>query len=192
MTAPTKHAGLLAWIDEIARMTQPDSLVWCNGTKAEYDSLIGIMVESGLATPLAKRPNSFLFRSDASDVARVENRTYIASRSKDDAGPTNNWIDPVRAEGHDDEALYRLHEGPYDVRDPFLHGPGGIADRQNRRPDHRFSLCRGQHAHHDPCRAPGCSMFLEDSGEFVPCLHSIGKPLLSCQDDAGPVALRSP
>jgi phosphoenolpyruvate carboxykinase (GTP) len=81
MTAPTKHAKLLAWVEEIAAMTQPDSIVWCDGTKAEYDSMIKIMVDGGLAIPLAKKPNSYLFRSDASDVARVENRTYIASKS---------------------------------------------------------------------------------------------------------------
>jgi len=94
MTTPTTHAKLLAWVDEISRMTQPDSIIWCNGTKAEYDGLIEAMVKQGLATPLAKRQNSYLFRSDPSDVARVENRTFIASKTKEDAGPTNNWIDP--------------------------------------------------------------------------------------------------
>ena len=122
MTVPTDNTKLLAWVDEIAKMTEPDSVVWCNGTKAEYDSLIKTAVQEGLATPLAKRPNSFLFRSDASDVARVENRTYIASRSKDEAGPTNNWIDPLELK----ETLKKLytgcHERPHDVRDPFFHG----------------------------------------------------------------------
>ena len=95
MNVPTKHAKLLAWVREVERMTQPDSVVWCDGSKAEYDALMKIAVDGGLAVPLSRRSNSFLFRSEASDVARVENRTYIASRSQDDAGPTNNWIDPT-------------------------------------------------------------------------------------------------
>jgi len=94
MNAPTKHVKILTWVDEIAKIAQPDSIVWCDGSKAEYDAMIKISVDGGLAAPLAKRPNSFLFRSNASDVARVENRTYIASKSEEDAGPTNNWINP--------------------------------------------------------------------------------------------------
>jgi phosphoenolpyruvate carboxykinase (GTP) len=95
MNAPTKHAKLLAWVDEITKMTQPDSVHWCDGTKAEYDRVMKKAVDGGLAIPLAKRPNSFLFRSEASDVARVESRTYIASKTKEAAARTNNWIDPL-------------------------------------------------------------------------------------------------
>ena len=78
MNSPTDHVKLNAWVSEIAEMTNPDSIVWCDGTKAEYDAMIKIMVDSGMATPIVKRPNSYLFRSDASDVARVENRTYVS------------------------------------------------------------------------------------------------------------------
>jgi phosphoenolpyruvate carboxykinase (GTP) len=77
-------------------MARPDAVEWCDGSKAEYDRLVNMMADSGLATALdpAKRPGCHLFRSDPSDVARVEKRTYIASRRQEDAGPTNNWIDP--------------------------------------------------------------------------------------------------
>ena len=87
---------LQKWIDEMAAMCQPDSIEICDGSKAEYDRMIKIALDSGLATKLNenKLPGSVLFRSDPSDVARVENRTYIASKTKDAAGPTNNWIDP--------------------------------------------------------------------------------------------------
>jgi hypothetical protein len=125
MTAPTNHAGLLSWVEEIAKMTQPDSIAWCNGSKAEYDSMVKITVEGGLATPLAKRPNSYLFRSDASDVARVENRTFIASKSKDDAGPTNNWIDPAELK-HTMKKLYTgCMRGRVMYVIPFSMGPVG-------------------------------------------------------------------
>ena len=92
-----KHQKLKAWIGEVAAMTTPDSIVVCDGSKAEYDKLIKAMVDEGLATPLnpAKKPGCYSFRSDPSDVARVENRTYIASKVKEAAGPTNNWIDPA-------------------------------------------------------------------------------------------------
>ncbi|NCC68822.1 MAG: phosphoenolpyruvate carboxykinase (GTP), partial [Clostridia bacterium] len=97
MNAPTKNKKLLDWVAEVENMCTPDRVVWCDGTKAEYDRLMDEMVASGMAIKLneAKRPNSFAFNSDPSDVARVENRTYIASEKQEDAGPTNNWIDPV-------------------------------------------------------------------------------------------------
>ncbi|KKK75021.1 hypothetical protein LCGC14_2877910, partial [marine sediment metagenome] len=83
-----------AWVQEVADMCQPDTIHWCDGTKEEYDKMMGLMLESGMAIPLKKRPNSFLFRSDPSDVARVEDRTYISTPNEDDAGPTNNWMAP--------------------------------------------------------------------------------------------------
>jgi len=184
MTAMTKHAKLLAWVNEIAQMTQPDSIVWCNGTKAEYDSLMKKMVDSGLATPLAKKPNSFLFRSDASDVARVENRTYIASKSKDDAGPTNNWIDPNELK----TTMKALYKGCMKGRTmyviPFSMGPIGspIAKIGIELTDSEYVVCNM----HIMARV-GTKVLevLGDNGEFIPCLHTVGKPLLSCQDDCG-------
>ncbi|MBP1611103.1 MAG: phosphoenolpyruvate carboxykinase, partial [Acidobacteria bacterium] len=184
MTVPTDNAKLLAWVDEIAKMTEPDSIVWCNGTKAEYDSLIRTALQEGLATPLPKRPNSFLFRSDASDVARVENRTYIASRSKEDAGPTNNWIDPLELK----ETLKKLYTGSMRGRTmyviPFSMGPVGshIAKIGVQITDSEYVVINMHIMTRVGVRV---LKVLGENGEFVPCLHSVGKPLLSCQDDAG-------
>jgi phosphoenolpyruvate carboxykinase (GTP) len=183
MTTPTTHAKLLAWVDEISRMTQPDSIIWCNGTKAEYDGLIEAMVKQGLATPLAKRQNSYLFRSDPSDVARVENRTFIASKTKEDAGPTNNWIDPSELK----DALTKYFTGCMKGRTlyviPFSMGPVGspIAKIGVQITDSPYVVANM----HMMTRVGNRVLeALGDSGEFVPCLHSVGKPLLSCQDDA--------
>jgi len=184
VTPPTKNSGLLAWVDEITKMGQPDSVVWCDGTKAEYDALIQRMLKSGLATPLSRRPNSFLFRSDPSDVARVENRTFIASKLKEDAGPTNNWIDPVELKGTMTKLLTGCMKGRVMYVIPFSMGPIGspIAKIGVQITDSPYVVANM----HIMARV-GTKVLevLGDTGEFVPCLHSIGKPLLSCQDDNG-------
>ena len=90
-----KHAGLKKWLEDAVALMTPDSVEICDGTKAEYDRMIKILVDGGLATPLKARPNSYLFRSDPSDVARAESRTFIAAKNKIEAGPNNNWTDPV-------------------------------------------------------------------------------------------------
>ncbi len=92
----TQHKKLQEWVEEVAQLCKPDQIHWCDGSQAENDLLLQKMVDSGLAIQLnpEKRPGCYLFRSQPSDVARVENRTYIASKKQEDAGPTNNWIDP--------------------------------------------------------------------------------------------------
>ena len=94
----SKHEKLNAWVKEVADLCRPDAIVWCDGSKAEYDRMMALMQERGMAIPLRKRPNSFLFRTDPSDVARVEDRTYISTTSQEEAGPTNNWVHPGRAQ----------------------------------------------------------------------------------------------
>jgi phosphoenolpyruvate carboxykinase (GTP) len=184
MNAPTSHPKILAWIKEIAQITQPDSIVWCNGSKAEYDTIIKIAENAGLAIHLAKRPNSFLFRSDASDVARVENRTYIASRTREDAGPTNNWIDPVELKATMMKLLAGCMRGRILYVIPFSMGPLGshIAKIGIQITDSPYVVANM----HIMTRVSNKVFdILGDSGAFIPCLHSVGKPLLPGQDDGG-------
>ncbi|NLT32960.1 MAG: phosphoenolpyruvate carboxykinase (GTP) [Acidobacteria bacterium] len=184
MNVPTKHAKLLAWVREVERMTQPDSVVWCDGSKAEYDALMKIAVDGGLAVPLSRRSNSFLFRSEASDVARVENRTYIASRSQDDAGPTNNWIDPTELKATLKGLFTGCMRGRVLYVIPFSMGPVGspIAKIGVEITDSPYVVTN---MHIMTRVGKRVLEALGDTGEFIPCLHSVGKPLLSCQDDGG-------
>ncbi len=183
-TAPTKHQKLLAWVDEIAKLCTPDAIEWCNGDKAEYDRMMKLLVDSGLGTPLAKREGSVLFRSDPSDVARVENRTYIASKTQDGAGPTNNWIDPDQLK----ETMKGLYAGCMKGRTmyviPFSMGPIGsnIAKIGVEITDSAYVVAN---MHIMTRVGTKVLAVLGDAGEFIPCLHSVGKPLADGEQDNG-------
>ena len=122
-----KHEKLLAWVKEVEELCQPDKVYWCDGSEEENERLIQELVESGSAVALdkEKRPGCYLFRSHPSDVARVEQRTYIASKKEEDAGPTNNWIDPVELK----KTMTDLYRGCMKGRTmyviPFSMGPLG-------------------------------------------------------------------
>jgi phosphoenolpyruvate carboxykinase (GTP) len=180
----TPHEELKAWVETMTNHLQPDAVHWCDGSEGEYDAICNLLVEKGTFIRLneQKRPNSYACFSDPSDVARVEDRTFICSRLKEDAGPTNNWVEPREMKATMEGLLKGCMKGRTMYVIPFCMGPLGsplsrygvqLTDSEYVVVNMRIMTRMGD----APLKLIG------DKGEYVKCIHSVGMPLAEGQED---------
>ena len=178
-SAPTTNVALVAWVRQVARLTQPGRIVWCDGSQEEWDRLTHDMVAAGTLTPLnpLMRPGSFLARSAPSDVARVENRTFIASHRREDAGPTNRWREPVALREELEEAFQDSMRGRVMYVVPFAMGPldGPFVQYGVELTDSPYVVASMR-----IMTRMGSDILdrITEDTPFVPAVHSVGYPLI--------------